>query len=257
MTRPATGAVMMVRDRLASACASCACARLQLRLEHRLLFLGRDRVGLRGRISRLALLQVRGILLRRLHGPAALFGEQLIAIGLLLREGQRRLRLRRLLVGLIDLGLLRDDLRFKIVDARRHLIALGDIVAIVEPHQFGAGLDQLIVVHRDVDDRSGDLRADLHRSGIDESVVGPLIVPGVQPPEKDQNGEEDAANDNGDQKAPALARSVPPTSAFSRPHRPRTSRQIGRRIRTKLGVGAAVIVDALIHGRRLNALMCQ
>ena len=74
------------------------------------------------------------------------------------------------------------------------LIARGDIVAIVEPDQFGAGVDQLVVGDRNIDDRGGDLGADLHRAGVDKGVVGRLIVSGMEPPEEQQKQQEDAAN---------------------------------------------------------------
>ena len=49
-----------------------------------------------------------------------------------------------------------------------------------------AGFHQLIVGDRNIDDRGGDLSADLHRAGIDERVIGRLIVPGIQPPGDNQ-----------------------------------------------------------------------
>ncbi len=101
------------------------------------------------------------------------------------------MRLRHLLVGLLDLCLLRGDLRVQIVDVRLRLVALRDIVAIVEPDQFGAGFDRLVVGHRHVDDGGGDLGADLHGAGVDEGVVGRFVLPGMQPPQ------DDCQDDNG------------------------------------------------------------
>ena len=72
-------------------------------------------------------------MLRLFDGRSALLGKQLIAIGFLLREGQRGVRLRHLLLGLVDLRPLRGDLRDEIVDIRLRLVALRDIVAVVQP----------------------------------------------------------------------------------------------------------------------------
>ena len=132
---------MMVRDRLASACASCALGGLSsCASEHGILLFGRDGVGLRGREGRLGLQEVGGILLRLLDGGGVLLLQPLVAIGFLLREGQRGLRLRHLLVGLIDLCLLRRDLReTRLSTLRLCLVVLRDVVAIVEADQLGAG----------------------------------------------------------------------------------------------------------------------
>ena len=96
------------------------------------------------------------------------------------------MRLRRLLLGLVDAGLLGDDLRVDIghvglglIDLRDGRIDLRPVVAIVEPHQHGAGLDQLVVGHRHIDDGGADLGADRHRAGVDEGVVGRFIAAGV------------------------------------------------------------------------------
>ena len=132
--------------------------------------------------------EVRGILLRLFDGGGVLLREPLIAIGFLLCEGQRGVRLRHLLLGLVDLRLLRGDLRDEIVDVRLRLVALRDIVAVVQPDQFGAGFDRLVVGDRHVDDGGGDLRADLHGAGVDKGVVGRFVVPGVQPPQDDCRG---------------------------------------------------------------------
>ena len=82
-------------------------------------------------------------------------------------------------------------MRDEIVDVRLRLVALRDIVAVVEPDQFGAGFDRLVVGDRHVDDGGGDLRADLHGAGVDKGVVGRFVVPGMQPPQ------DDCQDDNG------------------------------------------------------------
>ena len=118
-------------------------------------------------------------MLRLLDRARAVLDQRRVALFLLLGEGERGLRLRGLLLGLVDAGLLRGDLGvdvghigFGLIDLRGGLIELRLVVAVVEPHQHGAGLDQLIVRHRHVDDGGVDLRADRHRAGVDESVVG-------------------------------------------------------------------------------------
>ena len=63
---------------------------------------GRDRIGLRGRVIGLRLQKIGRVLLRLFDGAGAGFDERRVALLLLLREGERRLRLRCLFVGLID-----------------------------------------------------------------------------------------------------------------------------------------------------------
>ena len=199
-----------------------------------------------------ALQQIRSVLLRLLDGGGALLGEPLIAIVFLLREGQRGLRLRGLLVGLVDLGLLRDDLGLEIGDAGLLLIARGDVVAIVEADQFGAGLDQLIVGHRHVDDGRGDLGADLHRAGVDKGVVGRTrnFWRAATTTESQQQHDGGADGDGGRQTRDAYAQGVAPrrfvcvvaAAGFDRSAGFGSARESGR----------ALVVDALIHDRRLN-----
>jgi len=81
------------------------------------LFVGRRCIGLRGRQAGVALLKIRLVLLRLFDRSASLACQLPIAVGLLVRESQRRLRLHYLLVGLVDFRLLRCDLRSQIVDA--------------------------------------------------------------------------------------------------------------------------------------------
>src|SRR5262249_31073213 len=94
------------------------------------------------------------------------------------RESQRRLRLHHLLMGLVNLGLLRFNLSGQIVDARLRLfdlglglIALGDVIAVVETNQFGPGVDELIVGDRYIDNRGGNLGADLYGAAIDKCII--------------------------------------------------------------------------------------
>ena len=155
---------------------------LQLRLRHftlrredRKLLFGGARVGLRGRVVGLRLQAIGSVLLRLFDGAGAFLDQRRVAMLLLLREGERRLRLRRLFFGLIDAGLLGGDLCVDIghvglglIDLRGRLIDLRPKIAVIEPHQDGAGVDELIVRHRHIDDGGADLRADRNRAGIDE-----------------------------------------------------------------------------------------
>ncbi len=182
----------------------------QLRLEHGNLFLGGDGVGLRSGVGRLGLHEVRGVLLRLFDGDGIRLDEPLIALVFLLREDQRGLRLRGLFFGLIDLGLLGGDLRDEIVGAGLFLIVRRDIVAIVETDELGAGFDQLVVGDGNLDNRGGDLRADLDRAGIDKGVVGRLIVSGMEPPEEQEKQQDDAADGgNGHQTATLVINIAP------------------------------------------------
>ena len=85
-----------------------------LRLQNRKLFLRRDGVGLRRGEGCLGLQQAGRILLGLLDGARATFDQAGVALFLLLREGQGRLRLHGLLLGLVDTGLLCGDLGFDI-----------------------------------------------------------------------------------------------------------------------------------------------
>jgi hypothetical protein len=84
---------------------------LPLRSQHFDLLLRREGIVLGCPQGCLFLLQFGRRLLRLLHCRGTSFHELLYAVVLLLREGQHRLRLRDLLIGLIDLGLLGFDLR--------------------------------------------------------------------------------------------------------------------------------------------------
>ena len=115
------------------------------------------------------------------------------------------MRLCDLFIGLIDLGLLGRNLRLEIVDIGLRLIALRDVIAIVEAGKLGAGLDFLVIGHRHVDDGGGDLGADLHRAGIDEGIVGRFVVPRMQPPQHDRQDDDGAGDDDGQNQAPPFA----------------------------------------------------
>src|SRR4029077_18921806 len=128
---------------------------IALGLQNAKLLVGRRCIGLRSRQGGFAFLKVRHVLWGLLDRSASLACQLLIAVCLLARESQRRLRLRYLLVGLVYLCLLRCDLSSQIVDARLplvdlllRLIALGYIIAVVKTNQFSPGIDELIVGDR-------------------------------------------------------------------------------------------------------------
>ena len=162
------------------------------------------------------------------------------------------MRLGDLLIGLIDAGLLCDELGVEIGDAGLRLldlgfclIDLGLVIAAVEPDQGRAGLDQLIVGHRNVDDGGADLCADLHGAGIDEGIVGRLVVPGAEPPHhKAGNRDHDQRRQRQRQDA-MLTKGFAPRTAAPRPAVGEIRFAVGRRF------GATLAVDALIH-MRLN-----
>ena len=136
---------------------------------------GRERVGdlLLGRGDPLAChveRVTRGVE-RRLRGD--MLGQKLLlAVELALLIGQRVLRLlqigKLLPVGRaqpVDLQLHRRELRLGMVE--RDLV-----VAVVELDQQLAGLDRLVVGHRDRDDAAADIGADRDHVGLGEGVVG-------------------------------------------------------------------------------------
>ena len=247
--------MIIVRERLASACWSVARLRdlaiseIALRLQHADLLLGRDRIGLCRGQRGLVLLKIRRGLLRLLDRSRALAGQLLIAFEFLTGESQRGLRLSDLFVGLIDFRLLRGNLGGEVLDAslrlrdlRLRLIALGDIVAVVETDQFGAGIDQLVVRDRNIDDRGADLGADLHGTGIDESIISRFIVSCMQPPGDEQGDQNNAADSDQGHEGAAFTQTLSPRRFIPcliecRRRRP------GWRIKA-LGIGAALVVDA-------------
>jgi len=187
------------------------------------LFVGRRCIGLRGRQAGVALLKIRLVLLRLFDRSASLACQLPIAVGLLVRESQRRLRLHYLLVGLVDFRLLRCDLRSQIVDARLRLvdlrlglIALGDIIAVVKANQFGPGIDELVVGDRDIDDRGGNLGADLHGAAVDECIVSRFVITGMQPPADQQRCGNDPANDEQLHETVAPAQALSPRRRIAR-----------------------------------------
>ena len=92
-----------------------------LRLQYGKLHAGRTFVALSGGEAGLDLKEIRGVLLRLLDRDRAGLDQPLVAVVFLLCESERRLRLRGLLLGLLDACLLRRDLRFDAGDARLRL----------------------------------------------------------------------------------------------------------------------------------------
>ena len=183
--------------------------------------------------------------------PAPVLDERRVALLLLLREGERRLRLRRLFVGLIDARLLGSDLCVDIghvglglIDLRGCLIDLRPKVAIVEPHQDGAGFDQLIVRHRHIDDGGADLRADRDRAGIDEGVVGRFIAAGIEPiGHRPDDGRDDQRRDDKNLPPPP-AHAVEPRLRFAGFADRGLDVVSGRSVQAVFGVGALIHVTS-------------
>ena len=187
-------------------------------------------------------------MLRLLDGAGAVFDQRRIALLLLLREGERRLRLRRLLFGLIDAGLLGGDLRidighvgFGLIDLRDRLIDLCAVVAIIEPDQDRAGFDQLIVRHRHIDNGGAHLRADRYRAGVDKGVVGRFIAAGVEPIHHRRNNRGDDQGRDRENPPPSLPHPVEPRLTFA----DFADRRFG--ITSGSSVQAVFVIGALIH----------
>ena len=128
-------------------------------------------------------------LLRLLKGTRPLLEQRLSASVLVLRIAERCLRLGRLQRHLINRSLLFDglglgggDRRLGLRDLRLALRLSRPKIAIVEADQRLARLHDLVVRHGNVNDRSGNLSADLARPCVNEGVVSVLEMPGVQPP---------------------------------------------------------------------------
>ena len=65
-------------------------------------------------------------------------------------------------------------------------------------------------MNRDIDDRGGNLGADLHGAAIDECIVGRFIIAGMQPPADEQGSDDDAADDKQRHKTAAPAEALSP-----------------------------------------------
>ena len=147
----------------------------------------------------------------------AALGQPGIALILLSRESQRRLRLRNLFVGLLDTRLLRADLRRdvcdvgqRLIDLRLGLVDLRPIVALFEDHQHGAGLDEFVISYRDVDDLCADLRTDRDGAGIDEGIVRRYVAARVYPPDDDPDEHGDANRGDRQHQPAAFAQARQP-----------------------------------------------
>ena len=128
---------------------------------------GGDRVGLGSGVCRFGLQEARRVLLGLFDRRCAISDQRLVALVLLLREGERGLGLRGLLVGFFDARLLRGDLGVdvgdtggRLIDLRMSLVELSLVIAVIEANQHRARIDQLIVGHRHVDYGGIDLRTD-------------------------------------------------------------------------------------------------
>ncbi len=187
-------------------------------------------------------------MLRLLDGDRAALQEPLVALVFLLRKGERGLRLHHLLVGLIDPCLLCADLRvdigdisLRLVDLRFALIDLHLVVAFVERHQHGPGLDELVVRHRHVDHLCIDLRTDGDRAGVDEGVIGRYVSAGVNPPDHDSDKQQNANRNNRQHQRAMLAQTGEPRRIARRVAR------CGFRFLARRSFLATFVVDALVH----------
>jgi hypothetical protein len=149
----------------------------------------------------------------------------------------------------IDARLLGCDLRVDIghiglglIDLRGCLIDLRPEVAIVEPHQDGAGFDKLIVRHRHIDDGGADLRADRDRAGIDEGVVGRFVAAGIEPiGHRSNDGRDDQRRDDKNLPSPP-AHAVEPRLRFAGFADRGIDVVSGRSVQAVFGIGALIHV---------------
>ncbi len=126
------------------------------------------------------------ILLGVLNGAVAGLLEVLVALRLLLREHQRRLRLIHLRLVGADLRLLHVELGVDVLDTGLRGRNLGlrlferdAIVAVVDPGDHVAGGDMLVVGDRDGGDVAGHLRGERELPRRDEGIVGGLKMAGM------------------------------------------------------------------------------
>ena len=131
-------------------------------------------------------MQLRGVLLGVLNGAVAGLLEVLVALRLLLREHQRRLRLVHLRLVGVDLRLLHVELRIDVLDAglrgrdlRLRLVERGAIIAVVDPGDHVAGVDMLVVGDGNGGDVAGHFRRQRGLPRGDEGIVGRLKMAGV------------------------------------------------------------------------------
>ncbi len=187
-------------------------------------------------------------LLRLLQRPGPLFEQILRAPVLVLGIAQRRLRLRDLERSLLDRRLLGGGLGLGLADAGPGLadlrLRLGEgvaIVPVVEADERLPRFDDLVVGDENVDDRRGNLSADVARPRVDEGVVGVCVLAGVQPPQQAAHGR--GQGDDDDQGGKELVPCDPGTDA---------SRSLLLRVGAgfpRAGVGGAIIGFRLFRQR--------
>jgi hypothetical protein len=90
------------------------------------------------------------------------------------------------------------DLGTQIVDGRLPLRDLGFglskrrlIIAVVQAHEGGASVKELIVRHGDIDNRPTDLCADRNDARVNEGIIGGLELAGMQPPGDCRHNQQD------------------------------------------------------------------
>ncbi len=104
------------------------------------------------------------------------------------------------MVDLLGFELGNNDLNvgLRLLQLRRGLVLRGFVIAVVDPGQNVAGVDQLVVSNRHFDDRAHDQRADRHGPTVDKGVVCRLEVARLQPPENARNDGGDDCDRDGD-----------------------------------------------------------
>ena len=215
VTRPSTVARNSVRCRSAVGAILLRLGLLELRrgadllrVQHVDLPLGHDFRGV-GCVQRGLLAgEIGRGLLRALNGAGAFLHQVLVADVFIGGEFERGLRLRHLLGGLLDLGLLGCDLgvdvfrrRFVLLDLPVGLVERRLVIARVDGREQIAFFHDLVVGDVDAGDAAGDFRADQHRPSIDKGIVGALVVTGMKIPGdagNDADGDQTEAYDHRD-----------------------------------------------------------
>src|SRR5260370_26678057 len=152
--------------------------------------------------------EVRAILLSVLYSACASLSELLVAIRLLLRKHQRRLRLLDLSLARFDLRLLHGNLRVDILYGSlrgshlcARLLERDTIVAVINTGNHGPRRDVLVVGDRHLRDVARHLRSDGDLARRDEGIVGRFEIGSVVPVSiaaPCRQHEEDRANHNRD-----------------------------------------------------------
>ena len=133
--------------------------------------------------------QVGARLLLALRRAGAVREKIVVALRLLLREDQGRLRVGEVGVSLDDARLLLDQRRTDALQLRLGLVEIGLVleqhdlvVAVVDAGDHLAGAHRLIVGDAQLRDEAADLRRDRDLVGLEERVIGHLPEAAIRPP---------------------------------------------------------------------------